>query len=297
LIKIMEIFNLISCLVDHMNYLTKLSHFLHYLKYYINRPIKNYDNGFLIISIDIDVGSQKLGHKNRGKYDQDIHDVYSEEIIGMTEEKIVPLFIDLFNEYEIPVTFAIRGQLCEVDDPIIDLLINSPVEHDIGIHGYYHRDFTNLSMDEANEEMKLISKGINKYGIKPTSFVFPKNKIKYLSLLEKWDYLCFRGFGSLLKDGMYIKKYGKLYDVHPGMYLGECNNTFFLNKFIDLSMKYNAPIHLWFHTWNFGYRLEVVKKRIDNCLRPFLRYAKSKEKKSGFKFETMRSVTDILVNV
>ena len=274
------------------NHTSVLSQAFHYVAFSCKKPATKFDNGVLIFSIDVDVGSQTLGKKNEGKNDRNVHNYLPERVIGRIEEQAVLLLLQSFDDLEVPATFALRGQLMEVDNSLIDSILESPVEHDIGAHGYYHKAFTALSMVEAEKELEMISKAMKKLAIEPKSFVFPKNEVEHLSLLEKWGYLCFRGYGNFLRDGMYVKKCGNLYDIHPGLYLGKCFNPIFLKKIIDIAIRYKAPLHLWFHPWDLGNYSEAVKNRITKVLLPFLKYAKEKQKKGILQFETMRSVAE-----
>jgi peptidoglycan/xylan/chitin deacetylase (PgdA/CDA1 family) len=274
------------------DYPSVLSQAFHYLAFSCKRPANKFDKGVLILSIDVDVGSQTLGEKNEGKNDRNVHSYLPERVIGGIEEQAIPLLLQSFDYLKVPATFALRGQLMEVDNSLINSIRGSSVEHDIGAHGYYHKAFTTLSVAEAESEMKMISGAMKKLSIEPKSFVFPKNKVEHLSLLEKWGYLCFRGRGNFLRDGMYVKKCGDLYDVHPGLYLGKCSNPIFLQKIIDIAIKYKTPLHLWFHPWDFGNSSEVVKNRIGKVLLPLLEYAKEKQKEGILQFETMRSIAE-----
>ncbi len=80
------------------------------------------------------------------------------------------------------------------------------------------RVFTALSELEAERELRMISAGMKKFGITPKSFVFPKNQVSHLQLLERYGYLSFRARGNFFRDGMYIRKYGNLFDVHPSLF-------------------------------------------------------------------------------
>jgi len=162
-----------------------------------------------IISVDVDVGDKELGVINDGKNDANVSSSTSEYLVGAIEERVLPLIVDLFDDFEIPVTFAIRGQLTEVDDSILDLILHSTVKHDIGAHGYYHRQFVNLSRTEAENELKMISVGMKNFGILPRSFVFPRNSVAHLELLEKYGYECYRGYDLR----MCIEKKGQLYNI------------------------------------------------------------------------------------
>ena len=264
------------------------SQLYHLLAYSIRKPKMQLENGMFIISIDVDVGNKELGVINEGKNDANINRYISEYLIGEIEERALPLFVDLFNDFEIPVTFAIRGQLTEAYDSILELILNSPIKHDIGPHGYYHREFKNLSHNEAENELKMISVGMKKFGITPRSFVFPRNSVAHLDLLEKHGYQCYRGYDKC----MYIEKKGRLYNIHPSLFVGQSITPIFLKKILDIAIAKKLPFHVWFHSWNFGKEDRYIKKNIKKILVPLLDYAKRKEKSGMLTFETMLSATE-----
>jgi len=270
-------------------YVMTLSYLYHLLAYFSQRPKAVLENAMLITSIDIDVGSRKLGILNNGKNDRNNSPNRSEYAIGKIEETCLPVLVEKFEEFEVPATFAIRGQVVEVDDTVLKILLKSKVKHDIGAHGYYHREFTNLSRNEAENELNMISVGLKKFGVNPRSFVFPKNKVAYLDLLEKHGYKCYRGYGNFLNDCMYIEKQGRLYNIHPSLYLAEGANLLLLKKILNISISRKLPLHLWFHLWNFGETKEAIQKNIKNVFSPFFSYAKRKERGNLVSFETMFS--------
>ena len=250
------------------------------------------ESAMLIVSVDVDVGSKKVGAINKGKNDVNVNDEFSEYVVGEMEEQALPLIIDFLNAFDMPATFGIRGQLLEVDTSIVEHLLESPVQHDIGSHSYFHRDFTCLSHDEAENELKLVWTAMKKLRITPRSFIFPRGSVAHLELLEKFGYKCYRGHGDFLNDGMYIKKHGKLYDIHPGLYIGNSSNAILIKKIIDLSIKNKLPFHVWFHPWNLGKGKTLVSKKIHKLFFPIFKYAKSKEKESLLKSETMLSAAE-----
>jgi hypothetical protein len=250
------------------------------------------EEGMLIVSTDIDVGSPELGVINRGKRDRDVNTRLSECQIGKIEELSVPLFVEVFDDFGIPITFAVRGQLTEVDGQVLEVLLASRVKHDIGAHGYYHREFTNLSRNEAENELKMISAGMNKFGIAPRSFVFPKNRVAHLDLLEKYGYKCYRGYGGFMNDCMYIEKCGELYEIHSSLYIDQHTKFTFLKKIFDISMTKKLPFHIWFHLWNFGETKESMQRTINKVFVPLFKYAKKKEKSGMLTLETMLSATE-----
>lgn len=269
-----------------------LSQFCHLLAYSIKKPKVQLEKGMFIVSIDVDVGSRKLGVINKGKNDQNIVQHMSEYRIGQIDEIAFPSFLETFNEFEIPVTFAIRGQLTEVNDSVLELLLKSPLKHDIGAHGYYHRKFTNLTQDEAENELNLVSESMKKLGITPRSFVFPAGRVAHLNLLEKHGYECYRSVGNFTKDCMNIEKQGRLYHVHPSLYLDQSMNSVLLEKILDLAIAKKLPFHIWFHLWNFGETKRSVQKTVDKVFSPLLKYVESKARSGLLDVETMLSATE-----
>jgi len=280
---------------EELKRLAILSQFCHLVSFTLKKPRTQLQCGALITSIDIDVGSSQLGEKNRGRNDSNVNDYLPERYVGEMEEKAVPSLAKFFDELAIPVTFAVRGQLTEVENSIMEPILDSPIEHEIAAHGYYHRSFTSLSKAEAKKELQLISIGFQKLGLRPTSFVFPKNLVSHLDLLERFKYESFRDEGGLRKDGMFIRRKGQLYDVHPGFYLGAVYNPIFLTKIIDIAVTRRLPFHIWFHPHDI-FEGGSVEKKIRRVFFPLYNYAKRKEREGTLKFETMQSIINEIKN-
>jgi hypothetical protein len=269
-----------------------ISQFCHLVSFTLKRPRTKLECGALITSIDVDVGSRRLGEINRGRNDSNVHDYLSEQYLGGVEENTVPLLTQFFDDLAIPVTFAVRGQLTEVDNSIMETILDSSMEHEIAAHGYSHRTFTSLPRAEAQKELQMISTGFQKLGLRPTSFVFPKNRVSHLDLLERFRYECYREEGGLLKDDMSIRRKGQLYDVHPGFYLGLTHNPIFLTKMIDIAVTRRLPFHIWFHPLNIFETSGSTQKNIRGAFSPLYNHAKKKEKEGTLKFATMRSIVN-----
>lgn len=272
---------------EHMmeEYVSLLSQTYRYFAYLFKRPKMLLENGMFIISVDVDVGNKELGVINEGKNDVNVSGSTSEYLVGEIEERALPLFVNLFNDFEISVTFAVRGQLTEVSHAVLDLVLHSNVKHDIGAHGYYHKQFINLTHNEAENELEMISVGMKKFGITPRSFVFPRNRVAHLDLLEKHGYKCYRGHDYC----MHIEKKGCLYNIHPSLFLGQRISSIFPKKILDISIAKKLPFHIWFHPWNFGETEESIQRSINKVFIPLLRYAKKKERNGVLTFETMLS--------
>lgn len=255
----------------------------------INRWTSPFENGMLIMSIDVDVGSRQLGIINEGKNDRNVSSHMSEYEIGKIEEATIPGFIQLLDKYRMPATFAIRGQLTEVPDSALELLLKSPTPHDIGAHGYYHRKFRDLLHDEAETEIKMISKGMQRFGLNPKSFVFPRNSVAYLELLEKYGYECFRDYSNFLRDSMCISKHGKLWEVHASLFIDKHLKFAFLKMTLNVAMKRRLPMHLWFHMRDFGNGCAEIQRNMERVLVPLFDYADRKREEGVLTFETMLS--------
>jgi len=266
-----------------------ISQLYHVVTFKLKKPKMKLDKGMLILSIDVDVGSKVLGVINKGKNDANVNKYFSEYTVGRIEEMALPLFVGLFENMSIPVTFAVRGQFVDVDNSIFKLLLDSSVKHDIGAHGYLHRRFKNLSHREAENELKMISASMKKFGIIPRSFVFPANSVAHLNLLEKYGYKCYRDHGDFIHDCMYIEKQGQLYNIHPSLYLDQSSSSLLSKKILDVAVGKKAPLHFWFHLWNLGETKESIQRSIDRVIFPMLRYAKERVDCGLLTLETMLS--------
>ena len=271
-----------------------LSQLYHLIDFGSRKQESQFENGVLIISVDVDVGSKSIAEINRNQNDANVHDLFSEFEVGEIEEMAVPPLIQLLEDLEIPATFAIRGQLADTDGSMLELFKRATVKHDIGAHGYSHRVFTSLSKSEAENELRMISKAMKKFQIEPKSFVFPKNRVAHLSLLEKYGYKCYRGIDGFKHDRLYIEKHGQLYDVHSSFFLGWSSTSLCLNRIIDISTRRKLPFHIWFHPLDLGRDKPAVQKKLDRFLLPLLKHAKKKEKEGKLSFETMTSAVEKL---
>ena len=269
-----------------------LSH--HLLWYKITSYKTLFEKGMLVVSIDIDVGHKAVGELNQGKNDRNVSTQLDEYTLGKFEQGAVPLLADFLEELQVPATFAVRGQLLEADATLLNRLLDSPIEHDIAADGYYHKDFNELSETDAEKELQMISQKMKKFGVNPRTFVFPRNSVAHLGLLEKHGYLCFRGRSGFAQDGMYIAKRGRLYDIHPSLFITRNTSVRLLKKLLDLSISKGTPFHMWFHPLDFGPGKGDVRRNLHRTLSPFFKYATAKERNGLLAFHTMLSITNQL---
>lgn len=269
------------------------SQLYHFVSFGLKKSDMNLERGMFIVSIDVDVGSRQLGVINNGENDLNVHNELSEYNIGTAEEVSLPIFLEMFNKFEIPVTFAMRGQMTEVNDSPFELLVNSSVKHDIGAHGYSHKAFTALTPAEAENELTLISKGMKKFGVTPRSFIFPRNQVSHLDLLVKHGYKCYRTIGGFKNDRMFIERQNQIYNIYPSLYLDQSWNFSIAKKIVNLSIRKRTPFHVWFHLWNFGTTLKTIQRNL-KPLSSLFEYAAKKQKSGDLSIETMLSAVENL---
>jgi peptidoglycan/xylan/chitin deacetylase (PgdA/CDA1 family) len=259
----------------------------------VNRHKTQLEKGMLILSIDVDAGSRQLGLINQGRNDQNVHLCFSESYIGEIEALALPVLTNTLNDLGVPATFAIRGQLADVSGKIIEDLLDSNVKHDIGAHGYSHRSFKEFSTQEAEDELKKIQESLGRFGVNPKSFVFPRNQVAHLDLLEKFGYKCYReAAGGFFGDCMLIEKKNELFNIQPSLYLNVSFSPTILKKLLDVAIAKKAPLHLWFHPWSFGETDNKIEKFAQKVFEPFLKYAINKENSGVLSLDTMLSASE-----
>ena len=122
------------------------------------------------------------------------------------ERGIVRRLVELFERYDIPVTWAVVGHLLErrPDRPdsevpawyapdVIDAIRGSRVEHEIGSHSFGHVYFAELSRDEAEADLARMRDVHQRHDLSYESFVFPRNMVAHEGALARAGVRVFRG--------------------------------------------------------------------------------------------------------
>ena len=141
----------------------------------------------------------------------------------------IDTLLNLFEKHNIPATWAIVGHLfldhCECEDgvphkdmprfkedwyssdpctdiqkdplyygkDIVEKILSSRIEHEIGYHSFSHVVFSECSRVVADAETKMGSKLAKEFGITFKSFVFPENKIGHVDVLKENGFKIYRG--------------------------------------------------------------------------------------------------------
>lgn len=132
--------------------------------------------------------------------------------------------VEGLDHYEIPVTWAFVGHLllrgCDgahegnapsgrwySNDPgtswtesplwyapdIVEKVLAAQTAHEIGAHSFSHVPFGLVSASVARGELELCRAAFDSWGLKPRSFIFPRQEIGHLQILGEYGYRVFRG--------------------------------------------------------------------------------------------------------
>ncbi|MUV59829.1 polysaccharide deacetylase family protein [Halobacterium sp. CBA1126] len=178
------------------------------------------DTGVFTISLDTELAWGTFDKGNAERY---------EEAYRNTPE-VIDRLCDLFDEYEIPATWAVVSHLLEdcdgdhsdrtapdfewIDDwfgdlpcasgmdedlwyaPwLIDRIQDCETEQEIGLHGSTHMQLgaDGCLRQHAEEEIGTAVKTLRSHGVEPKSFVFPRNDVGYVDVLREHGIEAYRG--------------------------------------------------------------------------------------------------------
>ena len=143
---------------------------------------------------------------------------------------------DLFERYELPATWAVVGHLflesCDrthADHPapdswfdwerggdgsrpelrfapeLVDDLVRSEVDHDIGCHTFSHVEFggSETTRELARAEVQACVRAARERGIEPRSFVFPRNSVGHRAVLADGPIRCYRDGSGATPGGVF----------------------------------------------------------------------------------------------
>lgn len=219
------------------------------------------------------------------------------------EREIITKLLKLFKKYRIPATWAIVGKVFEKGDQLwygADTIkeIKKQKDQEIGSHSYSHQVFTDISRKEAGQE---ISKNKSK------SFVFPRNKVKYLKLLKSHGFKSYRGvdkrpwelfypgippvYETIIKNQL-VNIPGSFYFVSGrGLrkYIPQGLRYFKSKLGIDNAVKQRKIFHLWFHPIDFV----DDSQKLFSDFEKVLKYADSKRKLGVLDIKTMEDIAKI----
>ena len=176
------------------------------------------NKGYFLFSLDTELGV--------GYFDHDVerHRLFSKD--GVTERQRIQRVLELCEKYHIHGTWAIVGHLffkqCEYCEhclvkkwkgkyqsyeeaygtshplwygpDVVKKIQNTGVFQEIGFHGHTHETFDTMSDDQAQLEIEEWKRVAERFGIKATSVIFPRDRVGKLALLHA------NGFNAYRRD-------------------------------------------------------------------------------------------------
>jgi len=153
--------------------------------------------GAVTISIDLELAW--------GNWDNITRDQIA--LVERHERAIVARLVQLFERYDLPVTWAIVAALLDRDSAagkpggealwyapdVIEMITSSRIRHDIGSHGGRHIYFDAVSDACAEDDLGFAKAVHEANGLPVSSFVFPRNKVAKKAILERHGITVFRG--------------------------------------------------------------------------------------------------------
>jgi predicted deacetylase len=152
---------------------------------------------------------------------------------------------------------------------LINQIIKSKVEHEIGVHTFSHIDFSkkNCDLDLAKAEIKKCIDIMSQLNIVPKSMVFPGNFEGHFNVLQEEGLTAFRGVSRI--DLSYpAEKCTDLWDIHQSYFLYPHRKAPLktIMRYLKKAKKKKRAFHLAFHPSDM--HQEILKYVID----PFLQY-------------------------
>ncbi len=286
------------------------------------------DTGVFTISLDTELAWGTFDKGNVERY---------EKAYRNTPE-VIDQLCDLFDEYEIPATWAVVSHLLEdcggnhpdrtspdfewVDDWFGELpcasgmdeelwyapwLLNRiqdcGTEQEIGLHGSTHMQLgaDGCSWRHAEEEIGVAVETLRSHGIEPKSFVFPRNDIGHLDVLQEHGIEAYRGVDArwyerasvpdVLKPSLRFAdeaarlkpsvvepvERGDIVEVPGSQVFRPSHNGWKYTlggssvararKGLECAARVGGVFHLWLHPFNLGHELEKDLTRFEDLLR------------------------------
>ena len=260
----------------------------------------------------------------------------------------IHFLLKLFERYDIPVTWATVGHIflehslnweenfnillddfssnkylftnLLKEDPllfygrdIIEEIISTRTNHEIGYHSFSHPIFTKINRETAEMEIKKGVELAKKLGINLHSFVFPRNEVAYVDLLKKYGFKIYRGKSIKrykLKKSFLRQKVNSIIDkivaspVLPirqnGIWCIPSSICFYDPK-VPISLLFRSKIglkwsikskkvfHIFMHPWNL-----LCYKSLQRDLTIFLNWLSKEKDKRKIKVMTMSNFAEYL---
>jgi|GEM_PF-5427609 len=203
--------------------------------------------------------------------------------VALHERKMIIKFLDLFEKYEAPVTWAIVGHLflseCSQHDlpynncakpnwkkvlyapDLIEKIQDSSIKHEIACHSFAHINYAKEPLQVIEEDIKMALVAMKNFNVYPKTFIFPWNAFntESLALVKKYGF-------NFTRTSFDFKDYTKpLISVPFFVELNEFTPMNYIHRLVDVLRKdAHAILHVWTHpsNWRSTHKLEEVLIKI-----------------------------------
>ena len=178
---------------------------------------------------------------------------------------------------------------------LIESLLSSGVNHEIGCHTFSHIDFTDnhCPAQVAEDEIRACIEAAKPYGIKLESFVFPGGTLGNFSILKKHGIQIYRksmgydlGYPFIDETGLIVTDRGECLE---GREDHGWSDQYILKRFkknIDKAIKTGTIVHFWFHP-------SMNPHPLQRLLPELFKYAAEKREKGQLWLGTMKQILDL----
>jgi peptidoglycan/xylan/chitin deacetylase (PgdA/CDA1 family) len=177
---------------------------------------------------------------------------------------------------------------------LIQMILNSNVNHEIGCHTFSHIDFSykNCPDGVADNEIKACIDAAKKYNTDVKSMVFPGGTWGNIEVLKKYNFTIYRKKSDFELAYPFRDEYGLLVTTSSGGFeyninLGWSADYYVrrLKKIIQKALESNTIAHFWFHP-----SLEPVI--LKNVFPPVVNYASELRDKGLLWIGTMNGIAE-----
>lgn len=240
---------------------------------------------------DFSVSPYKYGYEAASCISIDFdHSVNSPEKNHLNHQGTMAL-VDLAERYDIPITWAICGEIAEKDSEAYQRILHSNLAHDIGVHTWSHRDLSDTECSEADLEYE-VSRCISALGTatKPSTFVFPWNRESHLNQLRHLGFISYRP--ERQKLGYPRKKHG-MWAIPEVYKLSErsAGQLSMIKRLLDLALAYQCVFHISSHPYSISIDGDI-QAYVKSTLEPLFQYIDEKRREGRLWVCTMRELAN-----
>jgi peptidoglycan/xylan/chitin deacetylase (PgdA/CDA1 family) len=199
-----------------------------------------------------------------------------EQVMGRETSRRELLGLDAMLEFSrnhgFPMTFAVVANIIEREPGYADRILGANPGNEIGSHSYSHKIFTGISVEEAEEELARSMDVLGSAGIRPSSFVFPRNEAMHTELLPIHGLRCYRSFEGKKHRLALPELDGDIWKMPMSLFVSHERKAMPVAYMARLARRKGLNLHIWCHPYNWG---NSPGKELERVLGPLADYAEA----------------------